>query len=202
MTRIESVEEGAHGIVRLTLSGGSLFRFRAEYWDGPFLAGAEADEAALEAAAACQLAEDKALSLLSRAEQYRLGMERKLQARKLGTRAIAAALDRLERLGLLSDERYAHAWMLQRCRGRAEGPASLRASLMGKGVERRAIDAALRRLLEEEGAPALIDSALKRIALPGALDSKEGIEEARMALKRLGWKTGDIDEALDIRSLG
>ena len=61
---------------------------------------------------------------------------------------------------------------------------------------------ALRRLLEEEGAPALIDSALKRIALPGALDSKEGIEEARMALKRLGWKTGDIDEALDIRSLG
>lgn len=195
MALIESVTEGAHGAVVATVAGGSLVRFKPRYLaygdgaaapePGTAIAGAE-----LAFAAACTEAEDAASALLFRAEQYRAGLERKLSLKGHDRKPLRAALDHLEAQGLLCDRRFAAAWIRQRLRRRADGPAGLRAGLASRGVERGAVEMALAELLDAEARPELIRDAAERSGLADPLALKG-------FLKSLGWKGREIDEALD-----
>lgn len=202
MAAIEALQEGAHGIVSVTVAGGSLFRFRRHYLgagaedgaqaSGPgeppeLRVGAALPDGALERAAEAQEAEDKAQALLARAEQHRAGLERKLRAKKLSRGAVAAALDFLEERGLLSDQRYAQTWIRQRMRRHAEGPLSVKAALAAKGLQREALALAIE---AEFGAGQRMELLSHAHELLGGLDG----DESRRALKALGWKSGEIDE--------
>ncbi len=209
MAVIEALQEGAHGIVSVTVAGGSLFRFRRLYLEpdaedgarsgaqdgglgeAPELrVGAALPDGALECAAEAQEAENKAQALLARAEQHRAGLERKLRAKKLSRGAVALALDFLEGRGLLSDQRYAQTWIRQRMRRHAEGPLSVKAALAAKGLSREALALAI----EAEFAAGQRMELLSRAReLLGGLDG----DESRRALKGLGWKSAEIDELIE-----
>ncbi|TFG82627.1 MAG: regulatory protein RecX [Spirochaetales bacterium] len=212
MVRIESVQRGVRGIVRLAAEGGSLFRFREPYLEAAlaedsleygdtaagevpdrFEAGGMLPESALAAACEASQAEEKAVALLARAEQTRAGLERKLGAKKLPALAIRRALDFLESEGLLSDYRYAMAWSRQRMRRRAEGPTSLATALAFRGVARDAARQAVGDRCSGEAGREALESAL-RLTMH---DTCGDIVEARRRLRSLGWKSGDIDDAID-----
>lgn len=210
MARIVAIEEGALGTVKAVAEDGSLFLFRAWYLEGAYSAMGLGEEdppdlyalpidvpdEVLTLALEATLAESRALALLARAEQYRTGLERKLAARAAPRAAVKAALDRLESEGLLSDERYAEAWIRQRSRHHAEGPRSLAAALSSKGVERHAVRRALASAFEgdENHAERLsaIVAAATRLTGNGS-----GRHETRHGLLELGWRSVDVDDALD-----
>jgi SOS response regulatory protein OraA/RecX len=216
---IEAFKEGAHGIVSVTVAGGSLFRFRKLYLEraaeygpsdadeapdtyegvhpaapsGPagLCVGAALPEGLLGRAAEAQEAEDRAGALLARAEQYRAGLERKLMAKKFSRGAIGLALDYLEERGLLSDRRYAQAWIRQRMRRHAEGPLSVKAALAARGLSREALALAIAAEFSEEQRLELLGRARE---LLGGLAG----DELRRALKGLGWKGAEIDELFEL----
>ncbi len=210
MARIVAYEEGALGTVKAVSEDGSLFLFKTCYLADSYAAADLADEimsfphpipfdipdAVLTLALQATLAEGRALALLARAEQFRAGLERKLRAKDSSRFACTIALDKLEAEGLLSDERYADAWMRQRLRTRAEGPRSLSSALASRGVDRHAVKAAMAKSFEGESHRderlALIASAASRL-----LSREADRRTVRTDLIELGWRTGDIDDAID-----
>jgi len=196
--RIVSIEEGALGTVKAVAEDGSLFLYKAYYLPSAADAAAPFDipEEPLLAALEATLAESRAVSLLARAEQFRAGIERKLLAKGASRPAIAAALDRLEEAGLLSDDRYAESWIRQRIRSRAEGPRSLSAALAAKGVDRHAVKRAMAEAFEGEDKK---DERLEIISRISARLRRKGMNqiESRAELIELGWRRADIDEAFD-----
>lgn len=91
---------------------------------------------------------DKALRLLTRREHSRLELERKLSrhpgtADDAGTgEKIAAVLDELEQAGLLSDSRFAAAYVSERL-AKGFGPLRIRAELQQRGIAKHLIDTVL-----------------------------------------------------------
>lgn len=83
---------------------------------------------------------ERAIGLLARREHSRAELARKLAPH--GTPAeIDATLERMTELGLLSDRRFAEAWV--RARAARFGVARLRHDLAQRGVAHELIDAAL-----------------------------------------------------------
>lgn len=74
-----------------------------------------------------------ALRLLAGREHSRRELERKLSARFGDARTVAAVLEDLERQRLLSDERFAESYVLQRIR-KGYGPLRIRAELAERGI--------------------------------------------------------------------
>ena len=85
---------------------------------------------------------DAGLRLLARREHSVRELRTKLAARGYGVGDIEAALETLCERGLLSDERFASAFLRSR-RERGQGPLKIRAQLMQRGVSSELIDAAL-----------------------------------------------------------
>lgn len=210
MARIVAYEEGALGTVKAVSEDGSLFIFKTCYLQDSFAAADLAGETialpqklpfnipdeVLTLVVQATVAENRALSLLARAEQFRAGLERKLMAKDSSRFACRVALDRLEAEGLLSDERYADAWMRQRLRSRAEGPRSLSSALAARGVDRNAVKKAMSQCFEGEA------HRDERLVLITAVALRLLFREpdrriVRTVLIELGWRPGDIDDAFD-----
>ena len=205
MAIIVSIEEGALGTVKAVSEDGSLFLFRPDYL--AVSAEGSADKAELVTplelplellwlAVEATLAEVRAVALLARAEQFRSGLERKLAAKALSRAASKAALDRLETIGLLSDQRYAESWIRARLRTKIEGPRSLAAVLSSRGVDRHAIKQAIETSLDAADVASYKKEIITRMAnkLGQNNDDRRAV---RFALSELGWRYCDIDEALD-----
>ena len=198
--RVESLEIGASGIVRMRTDGGSLFIFRLEHLPesaGSVLSpGLEADEGflvGLETASAIYAAETKAMELLARAEQTRHLLTLKLRKRGMPDRAVIPALDRLERLGLLSDERFARAWAEERIRRRGEGPSKVSAGLAARGVSEDLIRRVCAALYEEEMRGNALLKAARRLLRAGRNDE----ETVCRKLRSEGWKHSEIRQTLE-----
>ncbi|MGP1459437.1 MAG: regulatory protein RecX [Treponema sp.] len=88
-------------------------------------------------------AERKAYDYLMRAEHSRLMLERKLAAKNFAPEHIAAALDYLEGETLLSDERFARAWLNTRKIAHSEGRTKLERELYARGIAKTLAAAAL-----------------------------------------------------------
>ncbi len=205
MAIIVAIEEGALGTLKAVSEDGSLFLFRPEYLHLSVAGSAdqldlvvpfELTDEVLWSAVEATLAEVRAVALLARAEQFRYGLERKLAAKGLSRSASKAALDRLEETGLLSDKRYAESWIRARLRTKIEGPRSLAAALSCRGVDRHALKEAIEASLEAADVATYRKEILTRIAnkLGQGCEDRRAV---RFALLELGWRHGDIDEALD-----
>jgi regulatory protein len=163
--RVIALEKGARGVVKIGLDQGSLFLFRqaylqpaeraenepddqtgdaivalvsAAYASGTELAGPEWDTALarIERARDLYAVEKAALAILARREHSKAELLQKLTKKELPTSDSRIVLDRLETEGLLSDERFAEAWLRSRLRSHPEGEISLKAGLRAKGVEK------------------------------------------------------------------
>ena len=198
--RVESLEIGASGIVRLRTDGGSPFLFRLEYLppeaqDLPAV-GDEADPAflsAAEEASAIYAAEAKSLDLLARAEQSRHLLSLKLRKRGMPDSVSSKALDRLERLGLLSDERFARAWAEERARRRGDGPFRVAAGLAARGIGDDLARKVCGEVFRGEERGEILLRAVRRLLRSGRKDEAE----AAGRLRSEGWKPSEIRAALE-----
>ncbi len=107
---------------------------------------------------------DRALDYLARGRRTRRELELRLRKREATPAQIAAALDRLEQSGVLSDEAVAQAEASARLR-RGEAPARVRQQLRKKGVAGKAANEALTNAIEDDGfdeRAACLEAARKR----------------------------------------
>jgi regulatory protein len=107
------------------------------------------EEQELLDAGVCYAAEVKASAYLMRAEQSRFGLVRKLTAKGIAGLYINRALDYLEDKQLLSDSRYAAAWLNCRRASHHEGRVRLAAELASRGIDRHTAENALNEYFEE-----------------------------------------------------
>ena len=199
--RIESIRMGAHGTA-IIAAGGSSFLFRSEQAQELGLSldslalGLELDEAQgelLVLAAEAYEAEQKAYACLARAEQSVHMLSSKLEAKGYSRKAARLAVERLQAEGLLSDRRFADAYAASRLSRRAEGPASLVASLRGKGVDGDTAKTAVASLMgPDQRRSALVKAAEKETRRSGG-----DREAVRRRLKSLGFKSDEISEYFD-----
>lgn len=88
-------------------------------------------------------AEEKALRLCARAEQYSQGLKAKLLAAGYSNECAKAVVALMEARGFVDDTRYAVAWASERARRGGAGPAAVAAALRARGVGEGAIREAL-----------------------------------------------------------
>lgn len=113
----------------------------------------------------------RAMDLLARREHSRRELRDKMLARIEAVTGIDGVLDRLEQEGLLSDRRFAEAFVRSRI-GRGQGPVRIRQELRQRGVDE--ITAA--QALEEQGCDwfALAEQvAHRKFGAESALDQRE-----------------------------
>lgn len=133
-----------------------------------------------------------AVRLLARRDYGRSELRARLCARGIEASSVDAALDELERRGLLSDARYADAVVAQRA-GRY-GRRAIAHALKEKGVDAAAADAALLKLAgRDEVAEALALLRRRYDAPPG--DRNEKARQVRFLLAR-GYPTAVALKAL------
>jgi regulatory protein len=166
---VVSVKAGAAAdILKIGLSDGSLFFIRLSYLSQPIqdrlslhlsqgtgdnLELTDEDYRSLGFAAECFRVERKALQLISRAEQTRLGLMQKLLHKQYAEQAIRVVLDRLEALQLVDDTRFAKAWI----QGRLRLSGTKRVSQLISGLVRRGVDGRLATILVRELYPAELE---------------------------------------------
>lgn len=131
-------------------------------------------------------AEVKATEYLSRAEQCRAALVRKLTAKGCTRGAIDAALDYLEQTGALSDARFSEAWLHARNNGRAEGRSRLLRELLVRGIDRVTADAALDGFCAEHSEAERCLRAGKKL-LRSTRAGTYGVEKKIAQLVRLGF---------------
>jgi len=103
-----------------------------------------------------------------------------------------AALERLEGLGLVDDERFADAWIADRQAVRPRSKLRLGQELAAKGIAREVVDVALRKLEPEEEVGTLKALIRRKQKLPAYKDERKLVAY----LQRQGYRWGLIKEAL------
>jgi len=187
---VQSVIQGADPeVLNARLSDGSFFLFRIEYLPAgmplPY-AGLELTddvETAYRVASETYASELAALRLISLREHSRFLLALKLKKREFRGDAIDAVLDRLERVGLLDDERFAELWLASRIATRNEGRSKLLAGLLARGVASRTAERSLRNVFTEE---AEIE-AIRRMAAKAKIDTSRIDAEARSRFRAAGF---------------
>lgn len=88
-------------------------------------------------------AESKAVDYLSRSEQCRFALSKKLANKNHEKKSIEMALDYLESKNYLSDERFSRAWLNSRRINHSEGRTKLAAELASRGISKETAKLAL-----------------------------------------------------------
>jgi regulatory protein len=91
-------------------------------------------------------ARDRALNLLSFRDRSSRELEQRLLQAGYEPDEVVAALDGLQRVGLVDDERFARAIVEQQAGRRLSGRRAVAAALFSKGVDRATAEAALQEL--------------------------------------------------------
>jgi len=140
--------------VKIHLADGSFFVLHAEEFARSGLARGSSLPpdmlAALLTRSEMAFARARALSLLSRAAQTRLGLSRKLAARGYSAPAVRHAIARMVELGYLDDRAFAEAWLRSRLEGSAHGWKAFHRTLLARGVPRPVAEEVLGALLPAE----------------------------------------------------
>ncbi|WP_041396117.1 regulatory protein RecX [Gracilinema caldarium] len=164
---VTSVKPGADAdLLKIGLSDGSLFFIRLSYLPQTIkgrvslyishsscsnLDLTDEDYRSLSFASECVRVERKALQLINRAEQTRLGLMQKLLHKQYSEQTVKIVLDRLEALLFVDDKRFAKAWIQSRLRHSGSKSASqLVYGLLKRGVDSRIATVLVRELYPPE----------------------------------------------------
>lgn len=145
-----------------------------------------------KAASSCK---QRALSLLAAREHSRSELERKLGARGFEPGPVAAALDELERSGLLQAARFAASFVRTRV-AKGQGPRRISAELLERGLSESDFAALIDRRAVDWNAVARA-ACCKRFGSTAPADFKERAKRARF-LQYRGFETSQINAALDL----
>jgi regulatory protein len=157
---------------------------------------------------AVRSAQEIALRALERTRRTRRELERRLRDRGIEPDVARAALERLERVGLVDDLEYARAFLREKLGRRAVGARLLRGQLVARGVSGAVADEAMAELASAEDAGASTRTELERAQRAAAqfarryarLDAKTRRQRLSAALVRRGFDYDTVSEAL--RALG
>jgi regulatory protein len=127
---------------------------------------------------------EQTLHFLSYRPRSRSEVSRYLRDKDLSEQATEAAMERLERAGLLDDEAFARYWISNREQFRPRGERALRYELRQKGVDDRVIDDLLQDTDEMESA---YRAAVQRIERWKRLDPAERRQKLSGYLQRRGF---------------
>jgi len=122
-----------------------------------------------------------AVRLLARREYGRSELRARLCARGIDAESVDAALNELERRGLLSDARYANAVVAQKA-GRY-GRRAIAYALKGKGIDAAATDAALGQLAGRDEVAEALALLTRRFDTPPQ-NRNEKARQVRFLLSR------------------
>lgn len=159
---ILSTEQASFGCIKITVDSGLAFFIRTIYLkivkvnelsEGALFEG-DKEEDIINAGMIFQ-AERKAYDYLMRAEQSRFILERKLSSKNFDAKHISAALDYLEKNAILSDERFARAWLNTRKASHSEGRSKLERELYTRGISKYIAAAALDEFYSENSEESL-----------------------------------------------
>lgn len=161
-----------------------------------------------------EAAREAALKFLERTRRTRRELEKRLAERGHEPRPVAAALDRLARVGLVDDLAYAKAFVRSKLARRATSLRLLRGQLRARGVAERVVEEALAALDAEAAAdPDDEASPLRRAGAAGEraraervlvpllrryrnLDPRETRVRCAAALSRRGFDYDTVTEVL------
>lgn len=165
--------------MEITVESGPSFFIRIDYLNfvdakdiKPCAEFFEEKEEDILDAGLCFAAERKAEDYLSRSEQSRFGLNRKLLAKGFDKKAINRALDYLESKNYLSDARFARAWLNNRKISKAEGRIRLSAELASRGIDKNTVNAALDEYFEENSEEELCLRAYEKYLRLGKSEDK------------------------------
>ena len=174
--------------------------------------GAEVDSATLGAiayAAAAIRTYERALRLLAARGRSVRELRRRLLAAKEPEEHVAAALERLQAVGALSDEDYARQVARSQMVGRGYAPRRLSQELARRGVARDVADRAIAVVMAEDAAPGSfgaetgvdLSETIERLArkkLRGleSLDAETRSRRLYAFLARRGYESDDIRRVL------
>jgi len=111
-----------------------------------------------------EVALQRGMDLLSYRPRSRGELRTRLRKKGLEEAAIAEALDRLERTGLLNDLEFAHYWIENRFQFNPRGAMALRQELRQKGLDQATIDQALADYDEEKAAARAAERAVQKLS--------------------------------------
>ena len=165
--------------MEITAASGPSFFIRPSYLttvSAPLLVpGYELDgeqELELLDAALVFAAEKKAVDYLSRQEQSRSGLVKKLMAKGMEKRHIDVALNYLEGKNYLSDSRFARSWLNNRRITKCEGRSRLLSELMSRGIDKNICDQALDEFFAENDESELCRKAALKLIRLGKKEEK------------------------------
>lgn len=148
-------------------------------------------------------AHEAALRALERRRRTRRELERRLAEKGFEPQTARAALDRLERVGLVDDLEYARAFLRERLGRRAVGARLVRNQLLARGVPAPLIDQALQEAAtdaEDELPRTEAERARRALAQLGrryaGLEPRVRRQRLTAALARRGFDYDAIAEAL------
>ncbi|MCQ2592122.1 MAG: recombination regulator RecX [Treponema sp.] len=118
------------------------------------------------------LVELKAVDYLARAEQCRFGLTRKLMEKGYEKDFINNALDYLEKVNYLSDERFSQAWLNSRKLNHYEGRIKLLAELQTRGINKEIATDAVNTFFMENDELEICCKAYEKFLKKGKTDEK------------------------------
>ncbi len=140
-----------------------------------------------------------ALNLLSARAYTTRNLRRKLTLREYDAEQISAAVERLERAGLLDDEKYAREFARQRLTVGGSSVRRVKQDLQRKGVTAGAIGVAIDDVLEQEAVDVdrSLDAAVrKKLATLRDVDDATRRRRLFAYLARRGFEIEDIQRAI------
>ena len=193
---ISDVRNAPRGRQRLVvLDDGREFLFSEEACERVGVSiGGPADPAlfeALEAAEQRVIAHEAALRLLAHRPRSENEMRTRLAMRGVAPGAVDDEIARLQRAGLLDDEKFARAWVEDRKRTAPRGRRMLRYELLGRGIEPEAVDEATNDIDDRTTAAAIARDRARKLP---ALDYASFFAKIGEYLRRRGF---DYDVAAE-----
>ncbi|MDO4505553.1 MAG: regulatory protein RecX [Spirochaetales bacterium] len=195
---IREMVQTLQGVYEITPGAGSAFFLRKEYLSlvdsERICAGAEFNDeetSDILNAALIYSAEYAAMTYLARAEHCRAALTQKLLKKNIEKKAIEPALDYLESVRYLDDERFAGAWLRTRSIDHAEGRIRLAAELASRGVNRTAAKNALDEFFSEHD-----EMDICRRAYRKARVLKSDPDKIKASLVQKGFTLREIDAVI------
>ena len=136
-----------------------------------------------------------AMRWLARRDYARQEMARRLESRGLMSERVASVLDQLERDNLLSDERFAEAFVRSRI-SRGQGPFRIRNEMRERGVSDELISIAMEEQ-EQDWVALAAEAKRKRFGAGRPADIRERARQTRF-LNYRGFEAEQIRRALDL----
>ena len=200
---IKELKQTLSGVYEITPEAESAFFLRACYLHivqeerltkGEIFCDEEVED--ILNAALIYSAEVVAMSYLSRAEQCRSSLTVKLIKKGINKKCVEKALDYLESIGYLDDERFAGAWLRNRAINHKEGRIRLGMELANRGISRTVAKNALDDFFSTYNEQELCRAALQKYLRQGSGQNRQK-DKIYAFLQRSGFSAKEIRSVLD-----